>query len=104
KEDSMTITKTTQDRNPMDPVRMASLKHWGDLPEGASERMTDEAEVDCGWGRLIFGQTYGSPERLAGAIRREAPGRRDVALYIRDPHVVVALAPQQLFLDPSHTF
>jgi len=104
KEDSMTFTKTTQDRNPMDPVRMASLKHWGDLPEGASERMTDEAEVDCGWGRLIFGQTYGSPERLAGAIRREAPGRRDVALYIRDPHVVVALAPQQLFLDPSHTF
>lgn len=100
----MTFTKTTQDRNPMDPVRMASLKHWGDLPEGASERMTDEAEVDCGWGRLIFGQTYGSPERLAGAIRREAPGRRDVALYIRDPHVVVALAPQQLFLDPSHTF
>jgi GNAT-family acetyltransferase (TIGR03103 family) len=100
----MTMTKTAQDRNPMDPVRMASLKHWGDLPEGASERMTDEAEVDCGWGRLIFGQTYASPERLAEAIRRETPGRRDVALYIRDPHVVVALAPQQLFLDPSHTF
>ncbi|MCO5108918.1 MAG: N-acetylglutaminylglutamine synthetase [Burkholderiaceae bacterium] len=98
------MTKTTEDRDPMDPVRMASLKHWGDLPEGASERMTDEAEVDCGWGRLIFGQTYGSPERLAEAIRREAPGHRDVALYIRDPHVVVALAPQQLFLDPSHTF
>ncbi|HMN64860.1 MAG TPA: N-acetylglutaminylglutamine synthetase [Burkholderiaceae bacterium] len=100
----MTMTKTARDRNPMDPVRMASLKHWGDLPEGASERMTDEAEVDCGWGRLIFGQTYGSPERLAEAIRRETPGRRDVALYIRDPHVVVGLAPQQLFLDPSHTF
>ncbi|MBX3591231.1 MAG: N-acetylglutaminylglutamine synthetase [Burkholderiaceae bacterium] len=100
----MTSTKTAQVRNPMDPVQMASLKHWGKLPEGASERMTDEADVDCGWGRLIFGQTYGSPERLAEAIRREAPGRRDVALYIRDPHVVVALAPQQLFLDPSHTF
>jgi len=92
------------DRDPMDPVRMASLKHWGELPEGTGERMTDEAKVDCGWGRLIFGQTYASPERLAEDIRREAPGRRDVALYIRDPHVVVALAPQQLFLDPSHTF
>src|SRR5690606_26316111 len=72
--------------------------------EGAGERMTDEAKVDCGWGRLIFGQTYASPERLAEDIRQEEPGRRDVALYIRDPHVVVALAPQQLFLDPSHTF
>ncbi|TXL68972.1 N-acetylglutaminylglutamine synthetase [Zeimonas arvi] len=83
---------------------MTSLKHWGALPEGAGERMRDEATVDCGWGRLVFGQTYASPERLAEEIRREAPGRRDVALYIRDPHVVIALAPQQLFLDPSHTF
>lgn len=102
----MTTTngRTLDDRDPMDPMRMASLKHWGGLPEGAGERMTDEAKVDCGWGRLIFGQTYASPERLAEEIRQEAPGRRDVALYIRDPHVVVALAPQQLFLDPSHTF
>jgi len=100
----MTRTASVDDRDPMDPVRMASLKHWGELPAGAGERMTDEATVDCGWGRLIFGQTFASPERLADEIRREEPGRRDVALYIRDPHVVIALAPQQLFLDPSHTF
>jgi GNAT-family acetyltransferase (TIGR03103 family) len=100
----MKDTGIADDRDPMDPVRMASLKHWGALPEGAGERMRDEATVDCGWGRLVFGQTYASPERLADEIRREAPGRRDVALYIRDPHVVIALAPQQLFLDPSHTF
>jgi len=100
----MSSTGIADDRDPMDPVRMASLKHWGALPEGAGERMRDEATVDCGWGRLVFGQTYASPERLAEEIRREAPGRRDVALYIRDPHVVIALAPQQLFLDPSHTF
>src|SRR5690606_11814081 len=104
KENTMTNIGTADDRDPMDPVRMASLKHWGELPEGAGERMRDEATVDCGWGRLVFGQTYASPERLAEEIRREAPGRRDVALYIRDPHVVIALAPQQLFLDPSHTF
>jgi len=100
----MMNTSMADDRDPMDPVRMASLKHWGELPEGAGERMTDEAKVECGWGRLIFGQTYATPERLAEEIRQEAPGRRDVALYIRDPHVVIALAPQQLFLDPSHTF
>ncbi|HQY27186.1 MAG TPA: N-acetylglutaminylglutamine synthetase [Burkholderiaceae bacterium] len=100
----MKARTAVDDRDPMDPVRMASLKNWGELPEGAGERMTDEARVDCGWGRLIFGQTYASPERLAEEIRNEESGRRDVALYIRDPHVVVALAPQQLFLDPSHTF
>ncbi|MCB1777368.1 MAG: N-acetylglutaminylglutamine synthetase [Candidatus Competibacteraceae bacterium] len=100
----MTV-KALRIENPMDPVRMATLKHWGDLPAHAAlEDMQSEAAVDCGWGRLIFGQTFCSPGRLAREICREAPGQRDVALYIRDPHVVVSLDPQQLFLDPSHTF
>lgn len=93
------------DRNDaMDPTRMASLRHWRELPAEISEQLRDEAWVDCGWGRLIFAHTYPSPERLAAEIRAEEPGRRDVAMYVRDPHVVTALAPQQLFLDPSHTF
>ncbi|HRX71506.1 MAG: N-acetylglutaminylglutamine synthetase [Gammaproteobacteria bacterium] len=100
----MTV-KASRIENPMDPVCMATLKHWGELPAHTTlEDMRSEATVDCGWGRLIFGQTFASADRLAREICREAPGRRDVALYIRDPHVVVALDPQQLFLDPSHTF
>ncbi|KPQ05746.1 MAG: Acetyltransferase (GNAT) family [Rhodobacteraceae bacterium HLUCCA12] len=62
------------------------------------------AMVDCGWGRLIFGHTFDSAEALAEALRAEGPDRRDIALYVRDPHVLLALAPQELFLDPSHTF
>jgi GNAT-family acetyltransferase (TIGR03103 family) len=34
----------------------------------------------------------------------ESDGRRDIAMYLRDPHVVISLAPHRLFLDPSHTF
>jgi GNAT-family acetyltransferase (TIGR03103 family) len=63
-----------------------------------------EAVVDCGWGRLIFAQTFASAGALAEALRAEAPSRRDISLYVRDPHVVLAAAPQELFLDPSHTF
>lgn len=37
-------------------------------------------------------------------MRAEAPDRRDIAIYARDPHVALAAAPQELFLDPSHTF
>jgi len=59
--------------------------------------------VDCGWGRLLFGQTFRSNEELMRAIRAEQPGRRDIAMYLREPHVVISLAPQDLFLDPSHT-
>ncbi len=90
--------------DPMDPTRAASLRHWGELPPEMSEQLRDEAWVDCGWGRLLFAHTFASPERLAAELQGEAPGRRDVALYVRDPHVVIAQAPQYLFLDPSHTF
>jgi GNAT-family acetyltransferase (TIGR03103 family) len=59
--------------------------------------------VDCGWGRLLFGQTYDSNDELMRVLRAEEPGRRDIAMYLREPHVVISLAPQDLFLDPSHT-
>ncbi|WP_296816672.1 N-acetylglutaminylglutamine synthetase [Brevundimonas sp.] len=59
---------------------------------------------ECGWGRLLFGQTFSRPGDLIEALRAEAPDCRDIALYVADPHVLVALAPQELFLDPSHTF
>jgi GNAT-family acetyltransferase (TIGR03103 family) len=63
-----------------------------------------EAWIDCGWGRLMFGQTFERHERLTEAMRAEGPDRRDVAIYVQDPHVILALAPHEMFLDPSHTF
>ena len=60
--------------------------------------------LDCGWGRLLFGQTFAQAQELAKCIRAEGPGRRDIAFYIQDPHVLLAAAPQELFLDPSHTY
>ncbi|NMG29900.1 N-acetylglutaminylglutamine synthetase [Aromatoleum evansii] len=93
------------ERNPLDPTHMMSLRHW-ESPADLSMHATMESEaiVDCGWGRLIFGQTFADPQALAETIRREQPGRRDIALYLRDPQVVVSFAPQELFIDPSYTF
>ncbi|WP_394561997.1 N-acetylglutaminylglutamine synthetase [Aquipseudomonas alcaligenes] len=59
--------------------------------------------VHCGWGRLLIGHTYPNAEALASALQEERPGERDIALYVAAPHQVLALAPQQLFLDPSDT-
>ncbi len=64
----------------------------------------DNAVVHCGWGRLLFGHTFDSPEALTEAIRQEAPDERDIAIYLSDPHVLLAQAPEALFLDPSHTY
>lgn len=70
-------------------------------PRGAVE---SNVAFDCGWGRLLFGQTFADASDLADCLRAEGPGRRDIAFYILDPHVVLAAAPQELFLDPSHTY
>nr|WP_244444589.1 N-acetylglutaminylglutamine synthetase [Nitratireductor basaltis] len=64
----------------------------------------ENVALDLGWGRLIFAQTFKTNEDIAQSLSAEGPDRRDIAFYIRDPHVLLALAPQELFLDPSHTY
>ncbi len=92
-------------QDPMDPSSMASLKHWGDpLADDANQPMAHEVTLDCGWGRLLFGQTYKNPQTVAEILRREKKGQRDIALYVRDPNLILAHAPQELFLDPSVTY
>jgi len=72
--------------------------------EGKSEPMQRDAWIDCGWGRLFFAQTFDRLEDMVEELKREQPEKRDIAFYLRDPHVALALAPQDLFLDPSHTY
>ncbi len=76
----------------------------GRLHPADADVASEAAQVDCGWGRLLFAQTFHEPAQLVAALRDEAPERRDIAVYVTDPHVVLAAAPQELFLDPSHTY
>ncbi len=90
---------------PDDLTEMASLKHWGSLPERAGvTELPHNVVVDCGWGRLLFGQTFGSADHPVKALQDEHKDQRDLAFYVREPHVLLSRAPHALFLDPSHTF
>jgi GNAT-family acetyltransferase (TIGR03103 family) len=73
-------------------------------PPHLVDAMAKDVELELGWGRLIFGQTFADPDTLYEALRREAPGRRDICIYARESHVVIARAPTELFIDPSHTY
>ncbi|GAA0592634.1 N-acetylglutaminylglutamine synthetase [Caenispirillum bisanense] len=89
----------------LDRFSSPSLKNWGDMPKNpAAQAMERDVVVECGWGRLIFAQTFEDPRKVADVLRQERAGQRDIAFYLRDPHVALAHAPQDLFLDPSHTF
>lgn len=81
-----------------------SLNHQQRQPPPAQCPDRSRASLDLDWGQLIFAHTYADAEPLASAVLDEPDGRRNIAIYVRDPHVVLAQNPQQLFLDPSHTF
>lgn len=63
--------------------------------------MKEPCWLFCGWGRVLFAQTYNDPAALAQEMLGERRGERDIAAYVVDPHVVLSYAPQRLFLDPS---
>ena len=73
-------------------------------PQHLVDAMADDVAIEMGWGRLIFGQTFADPAKLAEVLRYEGPGRRDICIYAREPHVLVSMAPAELFIDPSHTY
>lgn len=94
-----------RERPPHDDGLPTSQMSRGGRPQaGGAAAVSRSAIVDCGWGRLIFGQTFGTPREIAAALKGESQGQRDVAFYVREPQVVLADAPQVLFLDPSHSF
>lgn len=82
-----------------------TVMNWRE-PQGpdVEELVAANAWVECGWGKLIFGHTFVSHSELANLICKEEVGQRNIALYLRDPHVVLSKDPQRLFLDPSHTY
>lgn len=82
-------------------VRMAGASGPSARPDPA---MIAHSSINCGWGRLIFANTFETTDALVDTLRAEGLEQRDIALYVRDPHVVLAAAPQELFLDPSHTY
>ena len=95
----------TRQNHRFDRHNAPSLRNWGPKSRPPSgDVMPTNVLLECGWGRLIFAHTFDSAEKIAETLRQEQPDKRDIALYLRDPHVVLAAAPQELFLDPSHTY
>ncbi len=81
-----------------------STRSWDDRPAHLTTDLTPNVALECGWGRVLFGQTFETHEDLLEVLSTEEPGRRDICLYVREPHVAVSKAPQELFIDPSHTY
>ena len=91
-------------RRGWDRADAISTTSWERPPEHLTAGMGREVVMEAGWGRLVFGQTFADHDRLREVLREETTGRRDICLYLHDPHVLVATQPQEFFIDPSYTF
>lgn len=99
-EKSQASRKRSAARHRLERLRGRSGLH----PPGPGPVGESGVTVDCGWGRLVFCQTFADNESIAAELKDEGDNRRDIAVYVRDPHVLLAIAPTELFLDPSHTY
>jgi hypothetical protein len=79
-------------------------RSWKQPSEHQLQGMHSDVVLDLGWGRLVFGQTFSDLDGIVDALRAEEAGERDICIYPRDPHVLVGLAPDELFIDPSYTY
>ncbi|MGY1729164.1 N-acetylglutaminylglutamine synthetase [Geodermatophilus sp. SYSU D01062] len=79
-------------------------RNWTTPSEHQLEGMAADVVLDLAWGRLVFGQTFTEMRDILAALRAEESGQRDICIYARDPHVLVGLAPDELFIDPSYTY
>jgi GNAT-family acetyltransferase (TIGR03103 family) len=96
--------RTRRARSGWDREQAFTTTPWDRPPEHLRSQMRSNVVLDMGWGRLIFGQTFADHAGVAAALADEQPGRRDIALYLHDPHILVAQNPQELFVDPSFTY
>jgi len=81
-----------------------SLRNWEKPRPEHQKKMKADAQLPMGWGKLIFAHTFSDQQKVVDALLEEHKHQRDIALYLRDPHVILSMAPDRLFLDPSHTY
>lgn len=81
-----------------------TLQYWKPADNRGDQQLPENVTIDCGWGRLFFAHTFTDKAKLVQAFRDEEKAARDIAFYVREPQVLLAEAPQELFLDPSHTY
>lgn len=98
------MSKEEHYRRRLERTRAPSLTGHESHSNHHGDHSDENAIVDCGWGRLIFAHTFRDNRHLAEVLLQESCDKRDIAFYVSDPHILLALEPHSLFLDPSHTY
>lgn len=81
-----------------------SIRNWEKIKTPTTKQMIQNSFTDMGWGWLVFAHTFDSNDKIVETMCSHGDDSRDIAMYVIDPHVIVSMAHDKLFIDPSHTY
>ncbi len=66
--------------------------------------LIENKSLDCGWGKLLFGETYSKTEKSVADLKKERKKERNILFYPLDPQIILTQYPQDFFLNPAFTY
>lgn len=60
--------------------------------------------LDCGWGKILFGETYSLADKVAVDMKKEKKKERNILFYPLNPQILLTNYPQDFFLNPAYTY
>ncbi len=62
--------------------------------------MLENISLDCGWGKLFFGKSFSSVDKLATELKKEKKKERNICFNSPDSQVLLHKYSQDFFINP----
>ncbi len=66
--------------------------------------MKENIIVDCGWGKLLFGETFSDTKKTISELKKERKAERNILFYPLDPQLMMTSHAQDFFLNPAYIY
>ncbi len=66
--------------------------------------MKENTVLDCGWGKLLFGETFSETKKTITELKKERKTERNILFYPLDPQLMMTSNAQDFFLNPAYIY
>jgi len=66
--------------------------------------MIENAILDCGWGKLLFGETFVETRKTISELKKERKTERNILFYPLDPQLMMTSNAADFFLNPAYVY
>ncbi|HID92262.1 TPA: GNAT family N-acetyltransferase [Candidatus Gracilibacteria bacterium] len=66
--------------------------------------MKENIIVDCGWGKLLFGETFSNIKKTITELKKERKIERNILFYPLEPQLIMTSNAADFFLNPAYIY